>query len=88
MNDTQKAAIHELLEIALTTPKEVADITMDFARINEAIYVRLWFGGYVNGKTPDNMFHAYTDDTPANGVTPAMLLERVKKAIESQLQTA
>lgn len=88
MTPEQKSAIHELLEIALTTPKEVADITMDFARINEAIYVRLWFGGYVNGKMPDSTFHAYTDDTPANGVTPVMLLERVKKAIKSQLQTA
>lgn len=59
MNDSQKSAIHELLEIALTTPREVADIFFDWSPHCTSFQVRIFLGGWVEGADPDNRLSGY-----------------------------
>lgn len=53
MNDTQKAAIHELLEIALTTPRETADIFLSWHPHCDSIDISVHIGGWTADSNPD-----------------------------------
>lgn len=59
MNETQKNAIHELLEIALTTPKETADVFFDWSPHCTSFQVRVFLGGWIEGADPDNRLSGY-----------------------------
>jgi hypothetical protein len=59
MNKSQKAAIHELLEIALTTPRETADIFYDWSPHCTSFQVRVFLGGWTEGADPDHRLSGY-----------------------------
>lgn len=59
MNDTQKSAIHDLLEIALTTPREVADIFFDWSPHCTSFQARVFLGGWIEGADPDTRISGY-----------------------------
>lgn len=59
MNAEPKTAIHKLLEIALTTPREVADIFFDWSPHCTSFQVRVFLGGWSEGADPDHRISGY-----------------------------
>lgn len=64
----QLAVLHDLLTIAATTPKNVADVFFHYSPHVDQLDVSIHAGGWVNGADATYRDQAYLDDSSAVGL--------------------
>lgn len=78
--EVSEAAL-ELFAIAMSTPRHVADVSMEYAAHVNGITCRIYLGGWIESKVPVYDSTIYLDEDDASNQV-AWMLSEVRKIIE------